>query len=89
MACSPSLRLLLLAISSFGAALAQYCPDGEACVHFPVIHSTNQDIFGFDIARRAVDVKLANRSDIAYYAQRKFTLSFPARRWYETVPQYD
>lgn len=70
MACSLPLQLLLLAIGCFRAALAQYCPEGEACVHFPVIHSTNKDVFSFQ-QKRAVDVQLANRSDIAYYAQRK------------------
>lgn len=70
MACSSSLQLLLLAIGFSRAVSAQYCPEGEACVHFPVIHSTNPDVFTFE-QRRAIDVTLANRSDIAYYAQRE------------------
>jgi hypothetical protein len=36
----------------------------------PVIHSTKPGIF-----KRAVEVQLANRSDVAYYAQRKFIFS--------------
>lgn len=74
MACSLSLRLLLLAVSYFSAALAdsQYCPEGEPCIHCSVVHSTNKTTFSSAaFAKRAVDVQLANRSDIAYYAQCK------------------
>lgn len=85
MACSLSLQLLLLAIGSFSATvLAQYCPEGEACVHFPVIHSTNTDVFSFQ-QKRAIDVQLANRSDIAYYAQRKIQFNVLAlSTWWAT-----
>jgi hypothetical protein len=38
--------------------------DSGAFITLPVIHSTKPGVF-----RRAVEVKLANRSDVAYYAQ--------------------
>jgi hypothetical protein len=39
--------------------------DHLGCIHMPVIHSTNTKFF----SKRAVEVRLANRSDVAYYAQ--------------------
>ncbi|KAK3680987.1 aspartic peptidase domain-containing protein [Podospora appendiculata] len=37
----------------------------EGCIHLPVIHSTNLSYF----SKRGVQLQLANRSDVAYYAQ--------------------
>lgn len=39
----------------------------EGCIHLPIIHSTNVRHF---TEKRGVQLKLANRSDVAYYAQR-------------------
>lgn len=64
MASSFTIRLLLLASSFFYGAWAQ-CTEEESCVQFPVVHSTNTNIF----SKRAVEVQLSNRSDVAYYAQ--------------------
>ncbi|KAG6365676.1 hypothetical protein INS49_007287 [Diaporthe citri] len=64
MAPSFTLQLLLLASSFFYGAWAQ-CAEEESCVHLPVVHSTNSKIF----SKRAVEVQLSNRSDVAYYAQ--------------------
>lgn len=64
MASSFSTQLLLLASSFFYGAWAQ-CAEEESCVHLPVVHSTNKNIF----SKRAVEVQLSNRSDVAYYAQ--------------------
>lgn len=66
MAYSLSLQLLLLAVS-FSQSVWGYCAEDESCIHFPVVHSTNQKMF----PKRAVEVQLANRSDVAYYAQCK------------------
>lgn len=71
MAHSLSLQLFLLAVSFSQGALG-YCAEDESCIHFPVVHSSNQRIF----PKRAVEVQLANRSDIAYYAQcKRFNIS--------------
>lgn len=64
MASSFTTQLLLLASSFFYGAWAQ-CAEGESCVQLPVVHSTNTNIF----SKRAVEVQLSNRSDVAYYAQ--------------------
>ncbi len=40
--------------------------DHLGCVHMPIIHSTNTQFF----PKRAIEVQLANRTDVAYYAQR-------------------
>lgn len=61
---SSTIQLLLLASSFFYGAWAQ-CVEDESCVQFPVVHSTNTNIF----SKRAVEVQLSNRSDVAYYAQ--------------------
>ncbi|KAK5655733.1 hypothetical protein OQA88_5270 [Cercophora sp. LCS_1] len=41
-------------------------PHDEGCVHLPIIHSTNVNHFS---TKRGVQLQLANRSDVAYYAQ--------------------
>lgn len=66
MASSLRTQLLLLATSLFQGAWAQ-CAEDEACVHMQVIHSTNKNVF----SKREVEIQLANRSDVAYYAQCK------------------
>ena len=40
----------------------------EGCIHLPILHSTNVKSF----QKRGVQLQLANRSDVAYYAQRTF-----------------
>lgn len=71
MAYSRSLQLLLLTVG-FSASVWGYCAEDESCIHFPVVHSTNKKMF----PKRAVEVQLANRSDIAYYAQCKIHTHF-------------
>lgn len=66
MACLVSLQLLLLAISFLQGVLAQ-CQEDEPCFHCKVVRSTNTNLF----PKRAAEVQLANRSDVAYYAQRE------------------
>ncbi|KAG8157138.1 hypothetical protein KVR01_013128 [Diaporthe batatas] len=66
MASSSTLQLLLLASSFFHGAWAQETEiQNHTCIHMPIVHSTNKNIF----SKRAVEVQLANRSDVAYYAQ--------------------
>lgn len=45
-------------------------------MHLPIIHSTNVNVFN----RRAVELQLANRSDVAYYAERTVSPSSPPIR---------
>lgn len=40
----------------------------DGCIHFQIVHSTNTQHF----AKRAVELSLANRSDVAYYAKLDF-----------------
>lgn len=47
----------------------------DGCIHLPVIHSTNVEHFS---AKRGIQLQLANRSDVAYYAQRMFN-GYPFR----------
>ncbi|KAF3770580.1 acid protease, partial [Cryphonectria parasitica EP155] len=67
--------LLLLAISFLPGTSAQ-CDEDEPCFHMHVVHSTNRNVF----SKRAIDVQLANRSDIAYYAQ--LNIGTPAQQVY-------
>ncbi|CAN8096469.1 unnamed protein product [Discula destructiva] len=64
MACSLSIQVFLLALG-FLQGVSGFCAEDESCVHFPVVHSSNKNVF----PKRAVEVQLANRSDISYYAQ--------------------
>ncbi|KUI65031.1 Candidapepsin-3 [Cytospora mali] len=75
MASSLMIQLVLLAISFLPRAWA-YCAEDEPCVHMQVAHSTNRNIF----SKRAVEVQLANRSDVAYYAQ--LNIGTPAQQVY-------
>ncbi|KAK3944354.1 hypothetical protein QBC46DRAFT_361276 [Diplogelasinospora grovesii] len=67
------MALLSLLPASFAVLLALCCGEAaaqnqsthEGCIHLPVIHSTNTNYF----SKRAVELQLANRSDVAYYAQ--------------------
>lgn len=63
------LQLLLLALGFALGAAAQNTSDHEGCIHLQVVHSTNTNIF----SKRAVEVQLANRSDVAYYARRRIS----------------
>ncbi|KAL2182034.1 aspartic peptidase domain-containing protein [Thermothelomyces heterothallicus CBS 202.75] len=47
------------------AALQQLAHD-VGCVHLPIVHSTKVDRFS---DKRGIQLQLANRSDVAYYAQ--------------------
>ncbi|KAL1878582.1 hypothetical protein VTK73DRAFT_7760 [Phialemonium thermophilum] len=60
-----SLVLLTLARTCLSQTLTPLPSIHEGCIHMPIIHSTNPQHFG----KRAASVALANRSDIAYYAQ--------------------
>ncbi|KAK1832241.1 aspartic peptidase domain-containing protein [Podospora conica] len=73
MAPSRSLRSLVrLLVASCCARLATAVVEikvkqhDEGCIHLPIIHSTNVRHF---TEKRGVQLKLANRSDVAYYAQ--------------------
>ena len=46
-------------------------PHDIGCIHMPIIHSTNVNHFS---EKRGVQLQLANRSDVAYYAQRMGSL---------------
>lgn len=68
-----SLRSLVCLLASCCAHLATAIVEikvkqhDEGCIHLPIIHSTNVRHF---TEKRGVQLKLANRSDVAYYAQR-------------------
>lgn len=64
-----SASVLLLA-SLCRHAAAQQEPHDDGCIHMPIVHSTNANHF---TDRRGVQLQLANRSDVAYYAQRMLT----------------
>ncbi|KAK4097477.1 acid protease [Parathielavia hyrcaniae] len=61
----PASVFLLALFCRHGTALQQLTHD-DGCVHMPIVHSTNVDYFS---SKRGVQLQLANRSDIAYYAQ--------------------
>ncbi|KAK4153518.1 putative aspartic-type endopeptidase [Chaetomidium leptoderma] len=62
-----SASVLLLAVAcSYVSALQQQIIHDDGCVHLPVVHSTNANYFS---NKRGVQLQLANRSDVAYYAQ--------------------
>ncbi|KAK3339969.1 aspartic peptidase domain-containing protein [Lasiosphaeria hispida] len=63
-----SFFVLLLAICcGRAAAQSQLIPSHpEGCIHLPIVHSTNVNYFS---SKRGVQLQLANRSDVAYYAQ--------------------
>lgn len=61
-----SVLLLGLVHHVAAAALPQPTPHDDGCVHLPIIHSTNVNFFS---GKRGIQMALANRSDIAYYAQ--------------------
>ncbi|KAK4227826.1 putative aspartic-type endopeptidase [Podospora fimiseda] len=61
--------LLIASLSSCASAVELiYHKEGhtDGCIHLPVVHSTNVNQFS---TKRGVQLQLANRSDIAYYAQ--------------------
>ncbi|KAK3374794.1 aspartic peptidase domain-containing protein [Podospora didyma] len=64
-----SFALLLALCSGHVAAQNKSAPaitHDLGCVHLPIVHSTNVNHFS---DKRGVQLKLANRSDVAYYAQ--------------------
>ncbi|KAK4187152.1 putative aspartic-type endopeptidase [Podospora australis] len=65
-----SASLLLLGSLSSQATALVLTPHSDTqddgCVHLPVVHSTNVNHFS---NKRGVQLQLANRSDVAYYAQ--------------------
>ncbi|PSR76472.1 aspartic peptidase domain-containing protein [Coniella lustricola] len=77
MASTLRLQPLLAAIGYLflGTADAQ-CSAGEPCHHMPIIHSTNEKI----LSKRAVEVQLTNRTDIAYYTA--LNIGTPAQQVY-------
>lgn len=58
-----------------GTAAAQ-CAANEPCHHMPIIHSTNQKF----LSKRAIEVQLTNRTDIAYYTA--LNIGTPAQQVY-------
>ncbi|KAK3905466.1 putative aspartic-type endopeptidase [Staphylotrichum tortipilum] len=61
-----STSLLLIALCFGHAAVLQQTTHDVGCVHLPIVHSTNVNYFS---SKRGVQLQLANRSDVAYYAQ--------------------
>ena len=66
-----STSLLLVALCFGHAAALQQATHDVGCVHLPIVHSTNVNYFS---SKRGVQLQLANRSDVAYYAQRTASL---------------
>lgn len=63
---------LSLSLSLAGCYASDAEPLPGHYLTLPVLHSTNRDVFGDPSSRRdTATVELANRTDIAYYAQRK------------------
>ena len=64
--------ILSLAVAGFCVADAKTRPGRY--LKLPVVHSKNHDVFSDPNSKRAdtATIPLANRSDIAYYAQRRF-----------------
>ncbi|KAL1841551.1 hypothetical protein VTJ49DRAFT_6924 [Mycothermus thermophilus] len=65
---SSALALLLGLVRHVAAVVPvlQTTTHDEGCIHLPIVHSTNVNFFS---NKRGVQLQLANRSDIAYYAQ--------------------
>ncbi|KAL2128651.1 hypothetical protein VTI74DRAFT_8897 [Chaetomium olivicolor] len=64
-----SASVLLIALFCRHATALQHPQNithDDGCVHLPVVHSTNANYFS---SKRGVQLQLANRSDVAYYAQ--------------------
>ncbi|KAK4119630.1 acid protease [Parathielavia appendiculata] len=61
-----SASVVLVALFCCYATALQPSTHDQGCVHLPIVHSTNVDYFS---SKRGVQLQLANRSDIAYYAQ--------------------
>jgi len=59
--------LLLSLFCRHAAALQNTTTHDLGCVHLPIVHSTNVNYFS---SKRGIQLQLANRSDVAYYAQR-------------------
>lgn len=57
--------LLALCHGGFAAQSPSIATHDQGCIHLPIIHSTNVNYF----TKRGVQLQLANRSDVAYYAQ--------------------
>ncbi|KAL2160462.1 hypothetical protein VTH06DRAFT_1150 [Thermothelomyces fergusii] len=58
--------LLVALLCCYTAAALQQPVHDVGCVHLPIVHSTNVDHFS---DKRGIQIQLANRSDVAYYAQ--------------------
>ncbi len=67
---STSVLLITLLFWRHAAALQQTTHD-VGCIHLPIVHSSNVNQFS---NKRGVQLQLANRSDVAYYAQRTCSL---------------
>ncbi|KAH6627542.1 aspartic peptidase domain-containing protein [Chaetomium tenue] len=61
-----SASVLLLALFCHHATALQQAIHDDGCVHLPIVHSTNVAHFS---NKRGIQLQLANRSDVAYYAQ--------------------
>ncbi|KAK4239590.1 putative aspartic-type endopeptidase [Achaetomium macrosporum] len=61
-----SASVLLIALLCCHATALQQTTHDTGCIHLPVVHSTNVNYFS---SKRGVQLQLANRSDVAYYAQ--------------------
>ena len=72
------------AVSAAASASAPAASGMDGCVHVQVVHSTNVQHFD----KRAVQLSLANRSDVAYYAKCRFfccTASAPTQLTYSKL----
>ncbi|KAH6839420.1 aspartic peptidase domain-containing protein [Chaetomium sp. MPI-CAGE-AT-0009] len=61
-----SASVLLLALFCHHVTALQHNTHDDGCVHLPIVHSTNVEHFS---NKRGIQLQLANRSDVAYYAQ--------------------
>ena len=62
-----STSVLLTTLFWRHAAALQQTTHDIGCIHLPIVHSSNVNQFS---NKRGVQLQLANRSDVAYYAQR-------------------
>jgi hypothetical protein len=74
----PSLVSALVLLLGFfcrdATGLQDIAHHDDGCVHMPIVHSTNVNYFS---NKRGVQLQLANRSDVAYYAQRTYPFFNP------------
>ena len=78
-----STSVLLIALFWRHAAALQQTTHDLGCIHLPIVHSTNVNQFS---NKRGVQLQLANRSDVAYYAQRTYPSRSPPSVYVADMP---